>query len=420
MEGPRPTVKPFLGMPETAQGSIPELLSQTGAYADLRSLRPAAGIIPYELALPFWSDGAVKLRLAAIPGQVKFSEQGEWQFPPGSVFIKTFEMPVDASRPQVTRRLETRLLVVDRTGGVYGVSYKWRADLSDADLVAPSGIDEALAVSDANNRTQQQVWSYPGREDCLVCHNGHTRGVLGPKTRQLNIVMRYPDGRVENQLRRWNRWGVFSEPIDETTFTELPVLARPDARDRTLEDRARSWLDANCAHCHRPGGTVANFDARYETPLTSQQLIDGPVLIDQNIDRARVISPHDPWRSVALMRISTNEDIRMPPLARHVVDAKGVALIRDWIMSLPGKDVLPPPQFQPAGGSFAGPVTVTLASSEPGAEIRYTLDGSAPGPNDSRYEAPIHVEGPAVVRARAYKDGFTRSVIAQQTYVIGN
>ncbi len=102
------------------------------------------------------------------------------------------------------------------------------------------------------------------------------------------------------------------------------------------------------------------------------------------------------------MRIDTNDDLRMPPLARHVIDVRGVALLREWILSLPGRDVLPPPKILPAGGSFDGPVTVTLAT-EPGAEIRYTLDGSAPGPSDARYEGPVRIDGPAVLRARAYQ-----------------
>jgi uncharacterized repeat protein (TIGR03806 family) len=406
-------------MPETAAGNIPALLSQTGAFADVRTLKPAPGLLPYDLVLAFWSDGAAKSRFVAIPeGKVVFSSTGEWTFPPGTVFVKNFELPVDAARPSRTQRLETRLLVVDRNGGVYGVTYKWRADLSDADLLPSAGLNENIAVRDARG-THEQTWYYPSREDCLVCHNSHTKGPLGPKTRQMNRVLRYPDGITENQLRRWNRLGLFSPAIEEKDFSSLPVLARSEDANRSIEDKARSWLDANCAHCHRPGGTVANFDARYETPLESQHLIDGPVLIDQNVDRARVISPHDPWRSVALMRINTNDDIRMPPLARHVIDAKGVALVRDWIQSLPGRDVVPPPAIQPAGGSFNNPVSVSLSSSEPGAEIRYTLDGSAPGPSDARYEGPIRIEGPTVLRARAYKEGLTRSVIVQQTYVVG-
>ncbi len=322
-------------MPDTASGRIPVLLSQTGAFAASRQLEPARTLLPYDLVLAFWSDGAEKTRYVVIPpdGKVAFSPTGDWTFPPGTVFVKTFELPIDATQPHLTRRLETRLLVVDRNGGVYGVTYKWRADLSDADLVAAAGLRENITVRDAAG-THVQSWYYPSREDCLVCHNSHTQGALGPKTRQLNRDLRYPDGVTENQLRRWNRLGLLDPALDEHDIASFPTLARSDDTTRPLEDRARSWLDANCAHCHRPGGTVANFDARYETPLAQQHLIDGPVLIDENVDRARVISPPDPWRSVALMRVDTNGDIRMPPLARNTIDTQGAALLRNWIESL--------------------------------------------------------------------------------------
>lgn len=415
----REPTRPFLNLPDSSSGEMPRLLSQTGAFADVRSLKPEPGLLPYDLVVPFWSDGAVKSRYVAIPpGQVQFSATGDWSFPPGTVFTKTFELPVDATRPGASKRLETRFLVVDRAGGVYGVTYKWRDDGSDAELLSATGALEDIRVRTSSD-SRVQTWVYPGRDDCLTCHNSHTRGVLGPKTRQLNSAIRYPDGVVENQLRRWNRLGLFDRVLDEKDIASYATLARADDTSRSLEDRARSWLDANCAHCHRPGGTVANFDARYETPPEQQNIVDGPVLIDQNVDRARVISPHDPWRSVALMRIDTNDDRRMPPLARRTIDEKGVSLIREWIQSLPGRDVLAPPVLTPAGGNFKAPVTVSLSSPDAGAQIRYTLDGSAPGPGDALYEKPIRIDGATVLRARAYKDGLTRSVIAQQAYLVG-
>ena len=411
--------KPYLNMPASPDGVMPPLLSQTGAFADLRTLQPAAGLLPYDLVLAFWSDGAVKTRFVAIPaGKVVFSATGEWTFPPGTVFVKTFELPLDAAQPQRRRRLETRLLVLNGNGGVYGVDYRWRPDLSDADLL-PGSATEEIAVRDAAGHEHTQTWYYPSREDCTTCHNSHTPGQLGPKTRQMNRELRYADGLTENQLRHWNRLGLFSPALADASIASLPALARPDDASRTLADRARSYLDANCAHCHRPGGTVANFDARYDTPPAQQNIIDGPVLIDEGVDRARVVSPHDPWRSIMLMRLDTNGDLRMPPLARKTIDTQGVALLRQWVEDMPGRDVLAPPDIAPAGGSFPGAVTVSLSSAQPGAQIHYTLDGSAPGPDDPLYQQPLRLDGPTVLRARAYKDGFTRSVIAQQTYVIG-
>jgi uncharacterized repeat protein (TIGR03806 family) len=410
--------KAFLNMPETSGGAIPPLLSETGAFANVRTLTPAPGLLPYDLILSFWSDGAQKSRLVAIPtGKVVFSADGEWTFPRGTVFVKTFELAEDAARPKAARRLETRLLVLTGGGGVYGATYKWRPDLSDADLVGSQGTEETIALRGRPGQ-RTQTWSYPSRQDCLSCHNAHTAGQLGPKTRQLNVAIRYPDGSTENQLRRWNRLGLFSTPLDDSTIASFATLARTDDTSRSAEDRARSWLDANCAQCHRPGGTVANFDARYQTPLADQHLIDGPVLIDQGIDRPRIVSPHDPWRSLIIRRTDTNDDTRMPPIARHTIDQDGVKALRAWIASLPGRDVLAPPTILPAGGEFKAGVTIRLANAEPGSQIHYTVDGSAPGPTDPVYGQPFRIDGPTVVRARAYKDGLTRSIIAQQTYIV--
>ncbi len=406
--------KPYLNMPDTALGQMPSRLSQTGAFQDLRALQPAAAAIPYDLVEPFWSDGAVKQRLAFVAGKVGFSPTGEWTFPPGTVFVKTFSLPNDESNPQRTRRLETRLLVVDRTGGVYGVVYRWRKDLSDADLLDTSGV-KSVAIRTSTGQRHHQIWYFPSREDCLTCHTARAGGVLGVKTRQLNRDVLSADGTAENQLLAWSRLGLLSEEFDASLVHSYPTLTRSDDASRSLEERARSYLDANCSQCHRPGGTVANFDARYNTPLEKQSLVDGVVLIDEGIDRARVIAPHDPWRSIALARIDTNSDIRMPPLARLSVDHKGAALIRDWIDSMPGRPVLAPPVMSPAGGHFRDGVTVTIAA-EQGAQVHYTLDGSAPGAQDPVYESPIKVTGPTVVRARAFRDGYTRSIAVQQTF----
>ena len=400
----------YLNMPHLADGKIPLLLSQTGAFRDTRNLVLAAGLIPYDLVVPFWSDGASKLRWAAIPqGKIKNSPTGDWIFPNGTVFVKTFELPIDAANPSLKHRLETRLLVRDSAGGVYGVVYKWRPDESDADLL-PSSLTEQI---------HGQTWYFPSRPDCLACHNAKTSGVLGVKARQLNRTFTYPSGVTDNELRTWNHLGLFANPINDADLGNILTLAAADDAARSLQDRARSYLDANCSHCHRPGGTVAYFDARYDTPLEKQELIDGPVLIDQGIDRPRVVSPHDIWRSIAFMRINTLDDIKMPPLARETIDQKGVKLLQDWITSLPGRPVLDPPAMSPQGGTFGVPVEVSLTVREPGADIRYTLDGSVPGASDMRYDKPIKLTEPAVLRARAFKDGFTRSITSQEVFIVG-
>ncbi|MEY2430247.1 MAG: hypothetical protein QOJ40_3132 [Verrucomicrobiota bacterium] len=416
--------KPYLSMADRAEGAMPALLSQTGAFEDTRNLSPGAALIPYDLVVPFWSDGASKSRWIAVPSdgaegvrKIKFAPTGEWTFPKGTVFVKHFELWTDEAHPEIKRRLETRLLVCDRTGGVYGVTYKWRADNSDADLLTTNLVEKILIQTTNGVRTQN--WYYPSRQDCRTCHTTIAGGVLGVKTRQLNRQFAFPTGVTDNELRAWNHTGLFEPGLEEAKLREYPALARPDDATRTLEDRARSYLDANCAHCHRPGGTIAGFDARYDTPLDRQALINGPILIDEGLDNARAIAPNDIWRSIVYVRVNTLEGLKMPPLAHEVLDGQSLALLRQWIESLPGPPVLSPPVISPRGGHYSKPVEVALRAAEAGASIRYTLDGSVPNKSDALYEKPIKLTEPTVVRAKAFKPGFTKSITVQEVFVVG-
>jgi hypothetical protein len=181
--GAAPLGRAFLNMPSTAAGEIPKLLSQTGTFGNVADLAPAPALLPYELNAPFWSDGAAKRRWISVPEgkTIVFAATGEWKFPPGTVLVKHFELH--------GRRLETRVLVLDTSGGVYGASYKWRADQSDAELVS-AGITQEIAAG-----SPAQKWHFPGRADCLVCHTANAGGVLGVTARQMNKDVRFSDGR---------------------------------------------------------------------------------------------------------------------------------------------------------------------------------------------------------------------------------
>jgi uncharacterized repeat protein (TIGR03806 family) len=405
-----------LRMPANENGGIPKLLSQTGAFRDVATLTPADTLVPYDLNVPFWSDGAEKTRWACVPpGEViHFTPTGEWSFPPGTIFVKHFDIATDETHPKAKRRLETRLLVCDAAGGVYGVTYKWRADNSDAELLETNFTEDIVIKTAAGVRTQE--WYYPSRADCLTCHTANAGHVLGVKTRQLNREFKYPNGKTENELVAWKNLGLLDADFSGADAKQFPALAGPADPSRTLEDRARSYLDANCANCHRPNGTVAGFDARYDTPLAEQHIVGGHVLIDQRIDGARVVAPHDVWRSILLMRVDTAEAYRMPPLARNRVDERGAELLRAWIESLPGPDVLPPPEILPHSGNFSQPVKVTLKSG-PGATIYYTLDGTVPTADDLLYTNPFTLTDPTIVRATAFKPGSTKSITAREFFL---
>ena len=323
------------GGPPPPKKVLPKLLSQTGIIAQMATLQPADYLMPYAPNSPFWSDGAVKKRWVALPKGTKidFSVDGQWKFPEGTVFVKHFSMPVDDTDTNVLRRLETRILVRDSSGGIYGASYKWRPDNSDADLVM-TGTNEIISIKTATG-IRKQTWFYPGRQDCLTCHTPVSGGVLGIKTSQLNGEYKYPDGITDNQLRVWNHLDWFDQPLKEAKIGRMPHLVSITDIHAPLRSRVRSYLDANCSQCHRPGGVEAFFDARYETPLDHQNIINGPVGNQLGIAGARVVVPENLEKSILFRRLGMVGDNQMPPIAKNVVDAKAVAVFAQWINSLP-------------------------------------------------------------------------------------
>jgi uncharacterized repeat protein (TIGR03806 family) len=336
------------GGPPPPTKIMPRLLSQTGVFTDLANLSPADFLIPYTVNSPLWSDGAAKTRWFTIPTNtvIGFSANGEWTFPAGSVFVKQFDLPVDDTNPKILRRLETRLLVRDMNGYVYGASYKWRADNSDADLVM-AGITEPIEIKTADG-TRTQKWFYPGRQDCLTCHTPASGGVLGVKTRQLNGLFKYPNGVTGNQLHTLGHLGIFDAAFDDRKIFRYSHLVNIMNTAAAPQIRVRSYLDANCSMCHRPGGAGAFFDARFDIPLKKQNLINGPVANQLNIAGAKVIVPGDTNRSILFHRISITGEGQMPPLGKNVVDDKAVAVIGKWITTLRAK-----PPTLPKGWSSA-------------------------------------------------------------------
>jgi len=326
------------GGPPPPARTLPRLLSQTGAFANTADLQPADFLIPYTVNTPLWSDGAVKTRWFTVPDNsvIGFSANGGWTFPAGSVFVKNFALPVDDTNPKILRRLETRLLVRDTNGYVYGATYKWRADNSDADLVT-NGFTEDITIRTADGMRTQH-WFYPGRQDCLSCHTSVSGGVLGLKTGQLNGNFKYPDGVTANQLRTLGRIGMFDATFDERKISRFPRFASITDTSAALELRVRSYLDANCSQCHRPGSAGAFFDTRFDTSLKKQNLINGPVANQLGILGAnpggKVIVPGDLDKSILFRRISIIGENQMPPIARNLVDTNAVAAIGKWIMSL--------------------------------------------------------------------------------------
>jgi uncharacterized repeat protein (TIGR03806 family) len=351
---------------------LPQWLSQVGVFADVRSLQPAPGVVPYDVNAPLWSDGATKRRWILLPGdgtdpdpstdRIEFSPDEAWRFPVGTVFIKHFELPIDERDARIARRLETRLLVVTHDGA-YGLTYVWNDSGTDAALLATEGADAVYQVRTADGGTRQQAWRYPSRAECMVCHNAQADYVLGVNARQLDRWVRYPGTAAQtHQLREWSRAGMFTRTLSDEELQAVTPLAALDDATAPLEHRVMSYLDANCAHCHRPGGVRAGFDARFTTPLEHKNLLCAPPHQPTGVPGLLVVRPGDPSRSLLVQRLLDGTK-RMPSVGVLWRDTQAIGMLSRWIDQLPV-----PPELEPVPETPSEPPAHTSAAESPGEE----------------------------------------------------
>jgi glucose/arabinose dehydrogenase len=340
--------------------SFPRKLSETGLFSSVKDHQLHPGLVPYDVVVPFWSDGLAKTRALYLPpgGRIGYTANRGWNFPDLTVLVKSF-----ASAPG--QWVETRLLT-KQAGEWVGYSYHWNDAGTDADLVPSGGADREITVEG-----KKQLWHYPSRAECMVCHSRAANFVLGLCDLQMN---------KGNQISEWERRGLFSvdwtdeardqiakqiaakalkgkevekyrdarnpqpgqtKPKDSvflpTPAEEMKTLVDPQDVTKTLEARAKSWLHANCSMCHvEAGGGNARMELEFGTALNGMRVLDvAPLHATFDLKDAKLIASGDPDRSVILKRAGTRGKGQMPPLASNRVDEEGVKLLREWVQSLP-------------------------------------------------------------------------------------
>lgn len=306
--------------------NLPPTLAETGAFADLTSLAPNPGILPYEVNHPFWSDGSAKRRWFSLPqASIGFAAATNWTFPTGSIWIKQFDLTNALS--DSPRRLETRFLVKTEAG-VYGATYRWTSP-ANATLVPEEGMDEPILVMD-QGIVRTQIWHYPSRTECLACHTPSGGYALGFNTAQLNRDVVFGTN-VVNQLLAMNAMGCFGTNISNVGV--LPALAPLSDEGISREYRVRSYLAANCAFCHQPGTSVhALWDGRLTTPLGKAGILDGRLYESGADSSNRVVTAGSLEHSSLYHRLANPGKDHMPPLATSVINTEAVDLLRDWIL----------------------------------------------------------------------------------------
>jgi uncharacterized repeat protein (TIGR03806 family) len=304
-------------------GTVPATLSATGCVSASNATQPAAGLIPYAINAPFWSDSAMKDRWMALPNgtSITVGANNDWDFPNRTVLMKNFRIG--------TRLIETRLFMRHPDGEWGGFSYEWNAQQTDANLV------QGGAVRDIGGGQQ---WIFPSESQCLQCHTSVAGRSLGLETAQLNRNFMYPQtGRTANELLTLNTISMFTPPIPDPAAQ--PTMPDPADTNAPLADRARAYLHTNCAQCHRPGGpTGVNLDLRYTTAFASTNTCNStPQAGDLGLGAAaRLIAPGSAANSILINRANRRDANGMPPLGSNQVDTAGVALLTQWVNGLAG------------------------------------------------------------------------------------
>jgi uncharacterized repeat protein (TIGR03806 family) len=314
----------------------------------LNEMKPAQGVLPYKPASELFSDYAQKSRFVWMPAGTKATYNGDdnvLEFPLGTVLIKTFYF--DQVAPFNSRKIiETRLLIkkseaTPNSSGWQAYDYIWDEKQKNAYLDT-DGNGLFVPVTFTQNGQQRTVdYKIPAQTECLTCHklnptqseNGELTVPIGPKPQNLNYSYNYAGGSM-NQLQKWISVGYLQNNLPAN------IVSTVDYKDPTqpLELRAKSYLDMNCAHCHRVGGHCDYVEAKFNfsnsdlyqmgvcmPPLFSVD--DGPYIINRGKSN----------KSELVVRMSSvNQAVMMPIIGRTVVHDEGVALIKQWIDALPG------------------------------------------------------------------------------------
>jgi uncharacterized repeat protein (TIGR03806 family) len=340
---------------------FPRRLSETGIFESVSNGLPSAGVVPYQINAEQWADGAVSQRWVGVPGRgtIHLYENAKsipgsmfgrkLEFPQDGVLVKTLSVATDRGEPPGMRRVETQVLHFDGRDW-RGYTYEWNDEQTDAVLVEAEGKTRLLRVADAAaDGSKQQAWRYPSRMECLRCHNPWSDYALAFNVAQLNRQRGF--GEIsDNQLRTFRHIGLVEDSVNAgaagnpkpvasppKSIESLPRFVNPYDSHSDVNQRARTYLHVNCAHCHRNGGGGSAYvHLPYELPLKETRALGlRPTQGSFGLHDAKIIAPGDPFGSVLYFRMAKLGPGHMPYIGSSVIDQQGLELIYDWIRQLP-------------------------------------------------------------------------------------
>ena len=287
------------------------------------STKPSSQLIPYRLRTPLFSDYAEKERFIYVPvgSEITANAQGKLSFPVGSALIKSFGYK---SRTGGVNVIETRVLLHRPTGWV-ALPYVWRADGSDADLRLGG---TRIPVEFNRAGTKMSIsYAVPNKNQCKQCHSSDQQLVpIGTTWQNMELP------RAGDRAR-------FISSMPQLA-SMAPWASWDDSSTGTIAERANSYLNVNCGHCHAPLGSASNsglfFDGSAKD-ATAYGIGKRPVAAGRASGNFNfVVEAGSPEKSILVHRMkSTESAIAMPELGRSLLHYEGIALLEQWIANMP-------------------------------------------------------------------------------------
>ncbi|MDT4801362.1 hypothetical protein D3C87_422860 [compost metagenome] len=305
---------------------------------DMKEHIPSLNVIPYEPASQLFTDYAKKKRFIWMPENVKATYTADGKilnFPVGTVLIKTFYYST-IQPGNTTKMIETRLMIRKADGWKF-YEYVWNDEQTEANLIVNddfiNGSTKTITFKKPNDEVITAEYRIPSESECLACHKiNEIATPIGVKPQNLNINYAYREGN-KNQLQKLLEQG-YLESYPSTIATTVNY----NDTSQSLDLRMRSYLDANCAHCHQDQGRCDYRAIRFAFSETSNPTnlgicIDADEIVSPTLQK--IVLPSNFSKSILHYRLRTNDESeRMPLLGRTITHDEGIALVEQWISSL--------------------------------------------------------------------------------------
>jgi len=297
---------------------------------EMKNQNPAEHVIPYEPASGLFTDYAHKKRFIWLPTGTQatyVSDHEVLDLPVGAALIKTFYYD-DVQPAGDTRIIETRIMIRKSSGWIFA-NYVWNTQQTEAYLDLQGSTTNVSWLQ--NGQPKSTAYRIPNQTECHTCHKINDQPIpIGIKPQNLNIDYPYSDG-TQNQLQKLISIGYLQNNLPGNIVSTVNYMDQT----KTIDERFRSYVDINCAHCHSEGKHCSYRPMRLAFSETSDPINLGLCVEPEefiNSTLAYIIKPSDKNRSMMYYRLgSTVPSERMPLLGRSIVHEEGLQLLEDWI-----------------------------------------------------------------------------------------